>query len=711
MSQNRIKTHPVLSIPKTAPVSFSWNGQPLEGTEGETIASALMANGVRVFGHHPKDFSPQGLYCANGQCAQCMVLVNGTPVKACTRRLQPGSLIMPADGLLQLPRAADNSRPPETKAPQAIEVPVLIVGGGPAGMSAALSLAEHGIESLLVDDKDRLGGKLVLQPHRFFGSANAVFAGVRGMDIAARLSQSVLAETKIKARTQCTAVSVFSDGHIGLVQRDEAGHESYVLVKPTVLLAATGAREKSIVFKGNTLPGVIGAGAFQTLVNRDLVKPASHLFVVGGGNVGLIAAYHALQAGISVVGLCEALPECGGYKVHKDKLLRAGVPIWTSHTIVSANGHESVDSVTIARVDESFHPIAGTERSYLCDMVLIAVGLESAKELYSKAQEFGMPVFAAGDADEVAEASAAIFSGKIQGQKIARSLGAAVGEIPPLWYRSMEILRSKPGAVVEERIPAGESGAFPVFHCSQEIPCDPCGWSCSQNAIFVDPDDIRHLPTFIAEEVGTTCIGCEKCVAICPGQAITLVDYRKDAEHPFVVIPYELGSHRVHIGDTVTVLDVDGHVLGNVVVTAVHAGKVNDRTAAVKVKAPKSIAKRIAGIRTHWDQNTPADALDHYIPHWEDDAIVCRCERVRADTIRGLIREGYRDISEIKAVTRAEMGACGGKTCASLIHRLFREEGIADKDVADPPKRSPFSEVPLSVFAGMGGQEAEGQHA
>ena len=107
----------------------------------------------------------------------------------------------------------------------------------------------------------------------------------------------------------------------------------YVLIDPQVVLVATGAREKFLAFKGNTLPGVYGAGAFQTLVNRDLVRPAEKLFIVGGGNVGLIAGYHALQAGIGVVGLVEALPKCGGYKVHKDKLVRMGVPIYTSHTV------------------------------------------------------------------------------------------------------------------------------------------------------------------------------------------------------------------------------------------------------------------------------------------------------------------------------------------------------------------------------------------
>jgi len=128
------------------------------------------------------------------------------------------------------------------------------------------------------------------------------------------------------------------------------------------------------VFRGNTLPGVYGAGAFQTLVNRDMVRPTERLFIIGGGNVGLIAGYHALQAGIEVVGLCEALPECGGYKVHKDKLARMGVPIYTSHTVLSANGSEEVGSVTIAQLDSAWRPIAGTERTFQCDTVLVAVG-------------------------------------------------------------------------------------------------------------------------------------------------------------------------------------------------------------------------------------------------------------------------------------------------------------------------------------------------
>ncbi|MCX7706730.1 MAG: (2Fe-2S)-binding protein, partial [Anaerolineae bacterium] len=404
-------------------------------------------------------------------------------------------------------------------------------------------------------------------------------------------------------------------------------------------------------------------------------------------------------AGIQVVGLVEAMPECGGYKVHKDKLHRMGVPIYTSHTIVSANGTEQVESVTIAQVDRNFKPIPGTEKSFACDTVLIAVGLDPVNEFYVKAREFGITAFAAGDAEEIAEASAAMFSGKIKGLEIARALGYDVGEIPTDWYHTAEVLRSKPGKTVPEEVPEEENDVFPVFHCTQEIPCNPCTSVCAQGAIYIDPNDIRAVPQYIAKQLGKRCIGCEKCVTICPGLAITLVDYRKDRENPTVTIPYEFLRESIKVGDIVTVLDTEGEPLGNVEVVRVRAVKANDRTILVQVKAPREYAKRIAGIQIQ--EQWVAEPMDHYVERITDDTVVCRCERVTAGEIRELIRRGFRDINEIKAVTRAGMGACGSKTCNALIHRLFRDEGIPADEVTDATKRPLFMEVPLGMFAGV----------
>jgi sarcosine oxidase, subunit alpha len=690
MTQWRISSHPILPIPGRETVTFAWRGQSLTALAGETIASALFANGIRTFGHHPKDGAPQGIFCANGQCAQCTVLADGVPVKACMTPVRPGLQAAPADGLPALP---DAPAPRAFRPTQTLEVHCLIIGGGPAGLSAAHELGQRGIQTLLVDDKDRLGGKLVLQTHRFFGSVNACYAGTRGIDIATRLAGQVAEHQSVTTWLNSTVVAVFSDRRVGVVRDGR----DYVLVSPRALLVAAGAREKSLVFKGNTLPGVYGAGAFQTLVNRDLVRPAERLFIVGGGNVGLIAGYHALQAGIQVVGLIEALPECGGYKVHADKLARMGVPLYTSHTILSANGREAVESVTVAKIDEGWHTISGTERSFACDTVLIAVGLDPVDEFYRKAKEFGLPVFAAGDADEVAEASAAMFSGKIRGLEMAQVLGVAVGEIPPDWFRTAALLKSRPGKVTAETVPETDT-IFPVLHCSQEIPCNPCTSACPQGSIFIPEDDIREVPGYIAAQLQKECTGCEKCVNICPGLAITLVDLRQGDGDATVSIPYEFGRGSIHKGEVVTVVDTAGAVLGNVEVTQARLGKVTDRTLLVKVRAPVEIARRIAGIQVQ-DQSV-SGGLEHYVERLTDDLIVCRCERVTLGEIRAVIESGVRDLNAIKALTRAGMGACGSKTCQSLIKRVFRELGVAPEDVTDNVARPLFVEVPFGVLAG-----------
>ena len=178
------------------------------------------------------------------------------------------------------------------------------------------------------------------------------------------------------------------------------------------------------------------------MLNRDLIRPSERLFVIGGGNVGVIAAYHALQAGITVVGLAEAMPAIGGYKVHGDKLVRLGTPIYTSHSIVRAEGNsDGVKTVTIAKVDDKFKPIPGTNKKFEVDTVLIAVGLTPIDEMFTRAREAGMDVYSAGDAREIAEASAAMFSGRIAGLEISRDLGDKV-EIPDEWTTKMEVLKS-----------------------------------------------------------------------------------------------------------------------------------------------------------------------------------------------------------------------------------------------------------------------------
>ena len=189
-------------------------------------------------------------------------------------------------------------------------------------------------------------------------------------------------------------------------------------------------------------------------------------------------------------------------------------------------------------------------------------------------------------------------------------------------------------------------------------------------------------------------------MTICPGLAISLVDYRKDPEFPIVTLPYEFLKDSIEVGRLVTVLDTEGNKLADIEVVGVRAIKVNDRTVLIKLKSPRAIAKKIAGISVQDSKVTKF--MDRHLERTTDDTVICRCERVTAGEIRTLIKQGCRDINEIKAVTRAGMGSCGAKTCTSLIRHLFREEGVPERDVVDQTKRPLFMEVPLSAFAGVG---------
>jgi len=692
MVQKRIHKHPIIDIPQREAVSFTWNGEPLEGFVGEVISSALFANGVYIFGHHLKDDSPQGLFCANGQCSQCLVIANGLPVKSCMTPLEEKMIIESVEGLPKLPEDDDL---PTLQTVPVKDVGVLIIGGGPAGLSAAVELGKLGIDTLIIDDKDRLGGKLVLQTHKFFGSVEDSHAGSRGFEIAKILEEELDQYDSVDGWLNSTAVGVFSDAIVGVVK-----DKSYIKIRPKALLVATGAREKMLSFPGNTLPGVYGAGAFQTLVNRDLVKSSERVLIVGGGNVGLIAGYHAIQAGIEVVALVEALPQVGGYKVHADKLKRLGVPIFTQHTVVSANGNDQVESATIAQLDDAWNVIPKTNKTFDVDTVLIAVGLSEVNEFYHKAKQWGMDVFAAGDAQEIAEASAAMFTGKIEGLKIAKRLGRFSGDIPKEWDEKALILKSKPGPVIEKAAPAEEEGVFPIFHCDQEVPCNPCISVCPENAIRTERDEITGLPYLT--DIGL-CKGCLSCLAICPGVAVTLVDFRKDREFPTVTITYEIRREKVEKGNRVPITDKDGAILGHYTVERVISNpKKYPGTLLVQVKMEKGAAKKAAGIWVQEDQIEPGLIYEKAPP--PDDAIICRCERVTAGEIRAAIQAGLRDMNQIKALTRAGMGACGSKTCRPMIWRIFQDEGIDLGEVTDRVDRPLFVEVSLGALAGVRGE-------
>jgi Fe-S-cluster-containing hydrogenase component 2/bacterioferritin-associated ferredoxin len=375
------------------------------------------------------------------------------------------------------------------------------------------------------------------------------------------------------------------------------------------------------------------------------------------------------------------------------------VPILTSHTVLKAEGREKLERITIAAVDRNFKPVPGSEKSHRVDTLLIAVGLAPVNELYEKLAEYGIECWKAGDAEEIAEASAAIFSGKITGRKIARSLGYRV-DIPDEWTSTAAILRSKPGQTTQPDLPKLEKKVYPLIRCVQEIPCNPCADSCPRNSIAIQGDSIMGNPAF-----GGDCIGCANCVAVCPGLAIGLImpEYDAELKTSLLVLPYELETKDLVAGRRVETVDMEGIAVGRGTVVAFRTSNIDAKRKIVSIEVPADEAYSVAGFTVLVPETGEAGTgIAEPVP---DDTIICRCERITAGEVRGEIRAGVRDMNILKATVRTGMGACGGKTCTELILRLYREMGVDLSEVTLPTNRPFTAEIPLGVFAGA---ESEG---
>ena len=317
---------------------------------------------------------------------------------------------------------------------------ILIIGGGPAGLSAAITAAEKGADVILIERDDILGGQLVKQTHRFFGSKNE-HAGTRGISIAEELKSKVFANDNIEVMLEGTAQGYYDDGVVTVSHQ-----EKFKKIMPKKIIVATGASEKMLPFPNNDLPGVYGAGAVQTLMNVYGVVPGKKVLMIGAGNIGLIVSYQLLQAGVDVVGIVEAAPKIGGYLVHASKIRRAGVPIYTGHTIKEALGKESVEQAVICELNDKWEEIPGTEKELDVDTICLAIGLKPISDFLIQGgcemayvPHLGGDVairdenlkttndkfYVAGDSAGIEEATAAILEGEVAGLSAVIDIGSS----------------------------------------------------------------------------------------------------------------------------------------------------------------------------------------------------------------------------------------------------------------------------------------------
>lgn len=513
---------------------------------------------------------------------------------------------------------------------------MIIVGAGPAGLSAAIEAAKRGLNVIVYDENEKPGGQLFKQIHKFFGSKEHK-AKIRGF----RIGEELLTEASSLGVTvvlNAIVTGIFPEKEVTVKIKNHIEH-----AKGDTILIATGASENMVTFPGWTLPGVIGAGAAQTMMNLHGILPGERVLMLGSGNVGLVVSFQLMQAGCKVVALADASPRVGGYGVHASKVARCGVPFYLSHTIISAEGDDHVTGVTIGEVDEKWQVIKGTEKHFDVDTICLAVGLSPVSRLCDmagcemednpakagfvpKVNKYGETsvsgIYAAGDVSGIEEASSAMIEGRIAGIAAAARLGFISDEeceaeieiqekaldglrqgmfAPKM--RGKKITETEEGVAVSENLLAHgfvaedeierfpgvthSKGIHPVIECTQNIPCNPCQDACKKHCIKIG-SNITALPAIDSD---AECTGCGMCVASCSGQAIFLVNEDCGDGTAEITIPYEF-LPLPEKSEKGIALSRSGEKLCPAEVVSVRTAKAFDHTNLLTMKVPKEYAMK-----------------------------------------------------------------------------------------------------------------------
>ena len=428
----RLPAGPSELIDRGTAVEFHFDGKKVTAWEGDTVASALFASGVSTFSRGFKYHRPRGLLCAAGRCPNCLVNVDGVPnVRACIQPVKPGMQVrhqnawpslrwdflsildrlgwlMPvgfyykalhrpkllwllAQRVIRrvggLGKIDINDVPDTAYQHRNYHTDVAVVGGGPAGLAAALAAAEQGAGVTLIDDQPRLGGHLRFRSRESAGVAGSL--GATGNEIADGLAKPALDSPRLRLMSGATVFACYQDNLLGILSGQDL-----VKLRAKRVVVATGSYDVPMLFENNDLPGVMLAGAAQRLVRLYGLRPGRKAVVATGDDRGRQVAFDLLEAGVEVEALVDSRPSPDGdsqARIYANLPGRgelsprvAGSFSWLrSHVVVKAHGKNKLRGVTVQPM-EAGKP-AGPPRTIRCDLLCMSGNIQAADGLLHQA--------------------------------------------------------------------------------------------------------------------------------------------------------------------------------------------------------------------------------------------------------------------------------------------------------------------------------------
>lgn len=260
---------------------------------------------------------------------------------------------------------------------------LVVIGGGPGGLAAAIEAKKNGIDNILVIERDKeLGGILQQCIHNGFG-LHEFKEELTGPEYAQRFIEKLL-EMNIEYKLDTMVLDLTEDKKIHAIN----SKDGYMVIEAKAVILAMGCRERTrgaISIPGDRPSGVFTAGAAQRFINMEGYMVGKKVLILGSGDIGLIMARRLTLEGAEVQAVVELMPFSGGLTRNIVQCLDDyNIPLYLSHTVIDIVGKERVEKVVVAKVDENRKPIPGTEREYECDTLLLSVGLIPENDISRK---------------------------------------------------------------------------------------------------------------------------------------------------------------------------------------------------------------------------------------------------------------------------------------------------------------------------------------